>query len=233
MTTPKKPAASATAATPPTVPSTTTPGSSPGGTGVGEVMFIDLPAPQFQAKADQVGNLLAQALALIVNPTQLTPDQRLHSSGKLRAGEAEALIAALDVAKAYPASFVSLATMDNGVDPSTFEADLVANRLRNAAALEPLVATMDDITHKLSDCMLALNDEARGPAKDVYALAKALAHSIPAVESMIASTVAYYARISHAAAASRAANKAAKDALAHGTGAATIVQPAPTAPKIT
>jgi hypothetical protein len=174
----------------------------------GDAQFVDLPLATFQQDATQLTALIAQMNAIVVNPTHYTPAGRKSSAGKLRDGEAPQLQIALNVARAYPDAFNTLGNSDDGVDPNTFEVDLVSDRLSKAALLVPIVEQLGTLAQSLSDCMLKLNETGARPAREAYLLAKAMAKSNTIIASMIASVVAYYSAIGKAAATTRAANKA-------------------------
>jgi hypothetical protein len=60
-------------------------------------------------------DLLAEGLV------SLTPDARLHSSGKLRDGEEEVMTDVLDTIDQYPGVFIALAPHDHGKDDKVVE----------------------------------------------------------------------------------------------------------------
>ena len=181
-----------------------------------EVQFVDLPLATFQQQVTQFEALVTQAAALLVNPTRYTPDQRKHSGGKLRDGEAAVLENVLEVARKFPASFETLANLDFGVDPNKFEVELVSERLAKAGMLLPVLEKLNRFVRDISDCMLQLNEVGAKPSHEAYVLAKALARSSAVIASMIAPTVAFYSALGQAAAASRVANKAAAAIAASG-----------------
>ena len=210
-----------------TAASTGTPAPGPGASppAPSNVRFVDIPLDDFTQIATQVTAFVSQIRTLVVNPTRYTPDQRMHSAGRLKDGEGPMLQKVLDVAAAYPASFESLANLDFGEDPSTFEVGLVGDRLAKAAILGPLVDLLNALVQDLSDSTLELNGTGRQPASEAYVIAKALAKTNPIINGMIADVIGYYAAVAKAAAATRKANKAAAAAAP----ASPSPQPAPAA----
>ena len=92
----------------------------------------------------------------------------------------------LNVARKYPANFSSLADLNQGVDPTTFEVDTVSDRLAKAALLVPVTEQLTTFLQQLSDSSLEMNQGGAQPAREAYVLAKALARTNPIVSSMIA-----------------------------------------------
>ena len=102
---------------------------------------------------------------------QLTPEERASSLGRLREGEAEAVVALCDVMDAFPMHFVAIADQDQGADDSVIETKPTRDNIARREALVPLVARAQEIAERLSDAVLVLGDLARQVSVPAYRIA--------------------------------------------------------------
>jgi hypothetical protein len=165
----------------------------------------------------QANQYVTQASATVAQLQQNLPGlvalpeaDRKVTGGRFRDGEAQVLLTVLDECDARPELVISLADLDNGTDPTTFETGLLRSRLELAMALAPLSATLTQLASNLDDTVLYLNDLAKPPTLEAYAILKAVAKTDLSVKTAIAPAVDFYANISKTAAASRKKNAAAR-----------------------
>lgn len=133
----------------------------------------------------------------------LTDDERRHSGGRFRAGEAEALSSVIDVAEAKPHLFEGLANADNGKDPARFETELLRDHLQRAAALQPLATKLEGLSHRLNDSLLHLGEETKPVMLQAYGLAKPQSALDATIRSAMAKAIDFFGSIGRASAATR------------------------------
>ena len=180
------------------------------------------PKPQTSAPAGDIFTMpiatlnqnVAQALALIEQAKALLPgllllssDERRHTNGHYRDGEAEALQPLTDLAKKKPALFESLADEDAGSDPTKFEPDLIGDRLARVLALTPIVEATEALSQLASDSNLHLGEQTRPVLLSMYDIAKPPARRDASVMTFVAPAMTFYAKTARLAAETRAQNK--------------------------
>lgn len=182
--------------------------------------LADMPIAQLQAAVQQVTSHVAAIRAALPNPTRLTTEERKHTGGKLKNGEAAVLAIVCQVAQdpKYAPMVASLADRDYGTDPTTFEAALLEERLQRIAVLAPVAQLLLSLAEDISDTVLELGEISAQPARDAYAILKTVAKSDAALSARIKDVIDFYAAIAQAAARTRKARKQA------------AAEPGPTAP---
>jgi hypothetical protein len=147
---------------------------------------------------------------------ELTSDQRLTSIGRLRQGEADAILAVLDTMDQFPGIFAALAAKDGGVDPNEVETEPARSALARALALAPLAKAMDALAQKVSDAIMASAQQAKELSIAAYQIGKLSAAADPGVAKAMAAPMNFYgyqgqrrkmAKKRAAASAKRNANK--------------------------
>jgi hypothetical protein len=149
------------------------------------------------AFAAAVQKLLAQTQALgqaldALDLPALTADERAHSNGRLRDGEAAAMVAIFDAMDAYPGVFGALAAKDGGVDPTAVETQPARNALADSQALGPVGAALATLAQRVSDGILAYASQAKDVSVPAYAIGKASAASDPAVRKALSPAITFY-----------------------------------------
>ena len=84
---------------------------------------MEMPLSELTRRIEKVEALLKEAQALLPGLRTLTEEDRRHSNGRLRGGEAEMLSRVLDAVRTQPGYFASLADEDDGRDPAKLEVD--------------------------------------------------------------------------------------------------------------
>ncbi len=141
--------------------------------------------------AAQVAALRAQVQALskqveMLGLTALTDEDRLHSNGRLREGEADAMASILGTIDVHPAIFEALAARDHGSDDAVVETGPAREALARSVALAPLVRELSTLLTRVSDGVLAsasLAKEVTGPA---YAIIRANESMMPKIRQSAA-----------------------------------------------
>jgi hypothetical protein len=176
--------------------------------------LADMPIAALQTAVTQAMSQVQQIRASLPNPTRLTADERKHTNGKLRNGEAAVLAVVCGVAQdpKYAPLVASLAERDYGTDPAAFEAALLEERLQRVAVLAPLVQALTSLTEDLGDTVLDLQELSANPAREAYAIFKSVAKTDATLSSRIKDTIDFYAAIARAAAETRKAKKEAASA---------------------
>jgi hypothetical protein len=144
----------------------------------------------------QVQKLLASAQSLAASYAalglpSLTSDEQLHSNGKLRVGEADAMTTIFDAMDDFPGVFAALAAKDGGVDPTEVETGPARGNLAQAQALAPLSAALQALDAQVSSAILALAGQAKDVSVPAYAIGKASAASDPKVRTALATAISF------------------------------------------
>lgn len=171
-------------------------------------------ASSFAAQAQKLltsVQALATSFAALDLPS-LTSEERLHSAGKLRVGESDAMTTIFDAMDAYPGVFAALAAKDGGVDPTEVETGPARAALAEAVALEPLSTAIRALETQVSDAILASAAQAKDVSVPAYAIGKASAASDPGVRKAMATAIDFYSHSAQKRVASKkiAATKAKK-----------------------
>jgi hypothetical protein len=136
------------------------------------------------------------------------------------------LLTVLSACAAYPAYVASLADEDNGVDPTTFETELLTSRIQLATLLTPVSAALMQLASNVDDTVLYLTELTKGPTLEAYAILKVVAKSDLALKTALTPVLDFYSSIGKTAAATRKKNAAAKVATEAPVVTATPVPPA-------
>ena len=173
--------------------------------------LADMAIAQLQTAVQQAMGAIATIRAALPNPTRLTTEERKHSGGKLKNGEAAVLQTVCDVAAdpKYAPMVASLADRDFGTDPSSFEAGLLKERLQRVAVLAPLAQALESLGQDISDTELELGELSAQPARDAYAILKTVAKTDATLSARIKDVIDFYAAIAQAALKTKRAKKAA------------------------
>jgi hypothetical protein len=161
--------------------------------------------------AAAIADVLATAQAMrasldALDLASLTEEERRHSAGKLRNGEAAAMTTILDTVDAFPQAFEALAPKDNGVNPNVVETAPSRASLARSQTLAPLAIVLESLVTRVSDDMLASAASAKEVTTPAYAIGKANAASNPKVRKSLATAIDFYTK------ASRHTSKPAKTA---------------------
>lgn len=154
--------------------------------------LLTLPVAEVKAKVAKALTLLAEVDALLDGCVTLTPDERRHSTGRLRDGEDQAMRTVLDAADSRPEYFASLAADDGGSDDARFETGSARDHLDRRAALAPVGVALQPIAQKIDDTLLHLGAKAREVVLPAYAIARIAAVRDARLRSKLAPTIAFY-----------------------------------------
>ncbi len=122
-----------------------------------------------------------------------TADERLHSSGKLREGEPDAMLCVLDTVDKHPGQFASLAPADHGKDDKLVETGPAREALARRALLAPLAAKLSSLATRVGDDVLASSALARDVTVPAYAIIKANAPINPALRKSASKALDFFA----------------------------------------
>ncbi len=179
-------------------PSSGTPDSS-------KPQLVDMPLGQLTAAVAQAMAAVASIKAALPRPSRLSPEERKLVSGRIQEGESAVLKVLVETAQqpAYAPLLVSLSDQDLGVDPDAFEPALLGERLEKVEVLAPLAHALAHLSDAIGDTMIELEQLARDPLLDAYAILKSAAKTDPALKSRLLPVIRFYA--ARAAARRRAA----------------------------
>ncbi len=153
---------------------------------------MEMPLSELTRRIEKVEALLKEAQALLPGLRTLTEEDRRHSNGRLRGGEAEMLSRVLDAVRTQPGYFASLADEDDGRDPTKLEVDLIADRLARRNLLARLQGQFAAIEQPLSDSVLHLGEQTRTVLLAAYRIGRTLARSDGKLRDQLAPVIDYY-----------------------------------------
>ena len=137
--------------------------------------------------------LIAQILALWPGLVRLAEDERRTSAGQsltTLASPLGALFAVLappnQPVPAIAKAFDVLGAQDQGKDPESFEAALLARRLYRAEAEQKIVAALDALSRHFADDVINTGEMVVGPGLLALDLARSLAKAKPEFGSLLA-----------------------------------------------
>lgn len=172
-----------------------------GGRGIGEEPVSEkktvytMPLAELERRRDEALALVKKLAELMYGAPHLTSDDRTHSGGHWREGEAEALLPVLSVQEVIPGLFNSLAADDEGNDPKVFESALIEDRLQRAALIDPLATALTEVSQRVRDFSIDLGDKTRPVMLMAYRLAQPHAKHNPDVRNRIAKTIDFFAKL--------------------------------------
>lgn len=145
--------------------------------------------------AKQIGTLVQEIRKLLPGVVRLTEKERIHSTGRIRDGEADALRAVLDTVELKPAAFESLAARDNGSDEDILETKLLRNRLAVVEVLGQAAVEVAILAGDLGDFALHVGEQVKPVTLEAYAIAKPIARNDAKVRSALAPALDFYTGI--------------------------------------
>jgi hypothetical protein len=151
-----------------------------------------MPLADLSHRVEKVEALLTQVQALLPGLRTMTEDERLHTGGKLRTGESEALHRVIDAIRAQPAYFASLADEDEGRDPTQLEVELIADRLARRDLLARLQGQFAAVEQPIADSMHHLGEQTRMVLLAAYRIARTMARTDQKLRDLIAPVIDYY-----------------------------------------
>jgi len=170
----------------------------------------EMPLDELASTVTQGRALVTSLAALLPGLVTLSVDERVHSGGKLHAGEVAALKKLLTAAGKHPELFVALADKDGGNDAAAFEPQPAIDDLDRLATLQPLAEDVASFAQSLADTLLSFGAAARAVGVPVHALINANKSVAPALASDAAEGLEFFAAHGRRAARSRQVNAAAK-----------------------
>ena len=162
---------------------------------------------ELRQRVKKAKGLIAEIEKLFPGTVMLTTDDRIHSDGRLRAGESEVLGAILAAAESAPQYFASLADRDEGHDAKKFETQLLRERLEQRDLMSELAGEIEPLATRMSDTVLHLGARVRPAALAAYQIAKSVAATDSQLRTRLAPALDFYARPARRAADTRAAHK--------------------------
>lgn len=136
----------------------------------------------------------------------LTSTQRQTSNGKLRDGEAPAMVNVLDTIDAFPGMFVSIADKDGGLDDAKVETGPAREDIALWTALSPVSTAIGELQTEVADKMLHAASSAKDVTVPAYAIIRANAPANAKMAKAAKPSTTFYGQ----PAKRRAANQAKK-----------------------
>ena len=172
-----------------------------------DTLTVDtMPIGELRSRVTQIGGYLAKTRALLPGLVQLDDVDRLHTEGRLRAEEPEALGCVLDVVEAHPHYFVALADKDFGKDPKRFEVEVLRERLERRALIADVAKQIAELAEETTDHVLHLGELTKPPVLAAYHIAKPLSEHDVQMGSKLAAAKNFYGRSARRAAETRKKN---------------------------
>lgn len=155
--------------------------------------------------------MLAEIRATFPEARKLARDDRRTSQGRMGVTENKALRSVVDAMDEEPAIFNALADEDEGHDPNKLETTLLRDRFERHEVYMTLAEELEEIAQVFSDTALAVGALVKPVVQAGYEIAKPLSKRHAAIREKITPALDYYGANAAASAATRAANKAAKN----------------------
>jgi hypothetical protein len=168
-----------------------------------------MPVAEFHRRLARGRELARELRDLFPGQVLLTGDERIHSDGRFRDGESDALRVVLDGVDLAPHYFTALADKDEGHDPERFETELLRDRLARRDLLNQLAAELEPSFTALTDTVLHLGSRVRPAALAAYRIAKSISSADRKLSTVIAPAIDFFGRPARRAAETRASKKAA------------------------
>jgi hypothetical protein len=169
--------------------------------------IADVSSARLAQRVEQITRHLDAIDKLMSDGVQLSDVERKVAL-RLQSGEVEALNGVLDFAAARTELFADLADEDDGKDPSTFETELLRERLSNAQTLAAVTARIGKTASTFSDSTLYVTTLAKRPALAAYEIAKPFQTRDRQHGPLLNAAVNLYGARARAGAKKRAADKA-------------------------
>ncbi len=173
-------------------------------------LLIDRPVEDLRTLVAGLTEQLGAVRTRIGAMTQMTADQRQHSSGRLRSDEPEQLVALLNLMDNHPAYFTALARKDRGTDPKKLETGPTREDIERRNILLPALALLDSIRDGVADSILRLGERARSLPMAGYAIADANSEHDEVLAADLAPIQNYFSENARRAARTRKAEAEAK-----------------------
>lgn len=167
----------------------------------------DMSVEELQSRVETGREHVRALAALFPGLLTLTEEDRTHSQGRMRAGEAQVIGSVLDAVDASPAYFTSLADVDEGHDPNVFETGLLRERLAKRELMQGLAAELAPVSNGMADSVLHFGGQVRPPTLAAYRLGKVVAQTDRKMRGALAMAIDFYGAPAKAAARKRAASK--------------------------
>jgi hypothetical protein len=175
------------------------------------VQLVDMPLAELTRAVAQAMAAIAAVKASLPRPSRLSSEERRQTSPRMTTGECAVLELVANVAEepAYAPLLGSLSDLDFGHDPDAFEPALLKERLQRLDALAPLADALASLLEGVSDTMIELQQLARDPLLDAYAILKGAAKADPQLKARLRDAIDFYAARASAAAKAKEAKRAA------------------------
>jgi hypothetical protein len=149
---------------------------------------------QFEAGVAKLMTLAVQMGQQVraMNLTSLTPEERMHTMGKLRDGEADAMNAVYDTMDKFPGVFWALATKDGGTNANVVETAPARASLASAQDLGPVLSALEALTTHVSDHVIASANAAKEVSVPAYAIGRTSAKQDPAIRTSLSKALEFY-----------------------------------------
>lgn len=169
-----------------------------------------MPLDALEKKVTRAVALIAALREELPGLLSMSGDDRLHSEGRFRDQEEDALSSVLDAAEAAPQYFTVLADKDDGDDPKRFEPDVLRGRLTRRNLLARVAEALDPLTAEIDDHVLHLGEKVRPVVLAAYHIAKPLSDHDEVLASKLSTARTFYSRIAKRGAETRKKNHDAK-----------------------
>ncbi len=157
-----------------------------------EASVLDSAVASLEKALVLVAKAFDQVEVLTSKLPQLTPQERATSLGRLREGEAEAIVALCDVMDGFPMHFVAIADQDHGDDDAVIETEPTRSNIARREALVPFVARAQEMADRISDAVLVLGDRARQVSIPAYRIGTTAAKTDRKIRTALSPVTTHY-----------------------------------------
>ncbi len=150
-----------------------------------------MPVEEVRERVAEAKRLVKKIRGMFPRLVTLEIDERVHSTGRLKPGEPDALRAVLDAAEAHREHFEPPAS-HRFKGAHRFDVGPARDDLARREALAELATELDLLAMTLDDTVLVLGARVRDVAHPILALAKVVAETDPELRARLAPAARYF-----------------------------------------
>lgn len=154
-------------------------------------VFFMSPAEVAQNTA-RAAKLVEDVIQLLPGMSVLDKEDRIHSGGRIREGEADAMSSILGVVEKHPKFFEALADADHGKDPRRVETGPARDDLERREAILTVAKAVEELVTKLNDTLLILGENVRDVTGPAYRIARINAEMNPQLRRDLGTASTFY-----------------------------------------
>lgn len=157
-----------------------------------DASVLDSEVVELQKSLVLIAKAFDQIEVLTSKLPRLTPEERATSLGRLREGEADAIVELCGVMDLFPMHFVAMADQDQGEDDEVIETEPTRSNIARREALLPFVSRAQVAADRISDAVLVLGDRARQVSIPAYRIGTTAAKTDKKIRTALSPVTTHY-----------------------------------------